>query len=51
MPQWIAARIVDLPTKEERRRWIDAIPEDADPPYTRGLVECMVKHLWRKKQG
>lgn len=53
MVGFLASKIYDLPTKEQRRAAIDDIPLDCDPPWARSLVECQVLFMWkqRKKAG
>jgi hypothetical protein len=46
----LAARIFQIPTKELRRAAIDDIPLDADPIWSRSLVECLVLSLWKEQR-
>ena len=46
----LAARIFQIPTKELRRAAIDDIPLDADPSWSRSLVECLVLSLWKEQR-
>jgi hypothetical protein len=46
----LAPYVLALPTVEERRAYIQDIPLDADPPWARSLVECMVKDMWRNRK-
>jgi hypothetical protein len=46
----LAERIFKIPTKEKRREAIDDIPLDADPYWSRSLVECLVLSLWKEQR-
>ncbi len=46
----LAERIFAIPTKEGRRAAIDDIPLDADPCWSRSLVECLVLSLWKQQR-
>jgi len=46
---YLPSQIVNLKTKEERRKAIDSIPEDADPKHTKQLVTHGVKAMWKKR--
>ena len=46
----LAASIFQIPTKELRRAAIDDIPLDADPSWSRSLVECLVLSLWKEQR-
>lgn len=49
LPYYLPSVICDLPTKEERRKAIDAIPIDANPKHTKDLVKNGVKIMWKKR--
>mgnify|MGYP000235038859 CR=1 FL=1 len=48
LPFYLPKVILELRTKEERRKAIDAIPNDATPKHTKDLVMSGVKVMWKK---
>ncbi len=52
LPDFIALVVAELPSKEDRRAFLDDIPDDCDPSWTKQLVALRVQQLWadRKKR-
>lgn len=50
MVPFLALAVLALPSKEDRRSYIEDIPLDCDPPWARSLVECLVKDLWKSRK-
>jgi len=52
LPDFLALVMADLPSKEDRRAFLDDIPDDCDPNWTKQLVALRVQQLWeaRKKR-
>jgi hypothetical protein len=51
LPYYLPSSILDLPSKEERRKAIDSIPDDAVPSHTKDIVMIGVKLLWKKDRS
>lgn len=49
MVDLLAPIVLDLPTKEDRRAYLEDIPLDCDPPWARSLVECRVRDMWKDR--
>lgn len=50
LPDFLALVVANLPTKEERRAFLDDIPDDCDPDWTKQLVALRVKQLWSSRK-
>ena len=50
LPDFLALVMADLPTKEGRRAFLDDIPIDCDPSWTRELVALRVRQLWESRK-
>jgi len=50
MVSFLAGIAYALPTKEMRREFIDNIPLDCDPPWSRSLVENYVLLIWKTQR-
>jgi len=50
MVSFLAGIAYALPTKEMRREFIDDIPLDCDPPWSRSLVENYVLLIWKTQR-
>lgn len=49
LPYYLPSRIVELKSREDRRKAIDSIPRDAYPKHTKDLVMNGVKAMWIKR--
>lgn len=49
LPYYLPSRILDLPSKDERRKAIDSIPADTYPKHTKQLVMSGVQAMWKKR--
>ena len=46
---YLPTKIAELPSKQERRDAINAIPETADPIHTKQFIVAGVKSIWSKR--
>lgn len=50
LPDFLALVMADLPSKEDRRAFLDDIPDDCYPSWTKELVALRVRQLWESRK-
>lgn len=50
LPDFLALVVADLPSKEDRRAFLEDIPDDCDPSWTKQLVALRVQQLWAERK-